>query len=174
MSAFFSHKGTPPSLTQWFFSCNHVRVLVPHVNRSDGKAFSPLSPGGPIATSIAKATVVPLDPWSPHHSLSRGGHPIPPRALDDLAKEMETKPQTSPPPINNIRVWSQMLLTYTHAEFATLATLQKNHTCPSCRDISRVVLLRPPQIHHYVYTEWQGTLEIRECLREHGGAAMQG
>ena len=27
-----------------------------------------------------------------------------------------------------------------------------------------MALLRPSQIHHYVYGEWQGTLEIQECL----------
>ena len=100
-----------------------MRVLAPHVNRSDGTALSPLFPGDPTATSIAKATFVPLDPWSPHHSLSRGDYAIPPRVLDALAEDMETNPPTSPPPINHIREWSQMLLTYTHAEFATLATL---------------------------------------------------
>jgi hypothetical protein len=31
-------------------------------------------------------------------------------------------------------------------------------------DVSRVALLRPSHIHHYVYGEWQGTLEIQECL----------
>ena len=31
-------------------------------------------------------------------------------------------------------------------------------------DVSGVELLRPSQIHHYVYGEWQGTLEIQQCL----------
>jgi len=57
-----------------------------------------------------------------------------------------------------------MLLTHTHEEFATLATLQKDRTCPPCRDVSGVALLRPAQIQHYVYGEWQGTLEIQEYL----------
>ncbi len=57
-----------------------------------------------------------------------------------------------------------MLLTHTYEEFATLATLQKDHTCPSYRDVSGVALLHPSQIQHYVYGEWQGTLEIQECL----------
>jgi hypothetical protein len=57
-----------------------------------------------------------------------------------------------------------MLHTHTHEEFATLVTLHKDHTCPPCRDVSGVALLRPSQIQHYVYGEWQGTMEIQECL----------
>ncbi len=57
-----------------------------------------------------------------------------------------------------------MLLTHTHEEFATLALLQMEDTCPPCRDVSRDALLRPSQIHHYFFGEWQGTLEIQECL----------
>ena len=57
-----------------------------------------------------------------------------------------------------------MLLTHTHEEFATLATLQKDNTCPPCKDLSGVALLRPSHIHHYVYGEWQGTLQIKELL----------
>jgi len=57
-----------------------------------------------------------------------------------------------------------MMLTHTHEEFAALAILQKDHTCPSCRDVPEVALLRPSQIHHYVYGDWQGTLKIQECL----------
>jgi hypothetical protein len=51
-----------------------------------------------------------------------------------------------------------------HEEFTSLALLYKDHTCPPCMDVSGVTLIRPSQIHHYVYGEWQGTLEIHECL----------
>jgi hypothetical protein len=27
-----------------------------------------------------------------------------------------------------------------------------------------VALLRPSQIHHYIYGDWQGTMESQECL----------
>ena len=57
-----------------------------------------------------------------------------------------------------------MLQTHTHKKFASLALLQKDHTCPPRVDVSGVALIRPSQIHHYVYGEWQGTLEIKECL----------
>jgi len=57
-----------------------------------------------------------------------------------------------------------MLLTHTHEEFDKLAILQKYDTCPPCADVSGVALLRPSQIYHYVYGEWQGTLEIQECM----------
>ena len=73
-----------------------------------------------------------------------------------------------PPLITTLRVCSQMLLTHTHEEFASLADF---HTCTwntlymSCIwNVSRVALLRPSQIQRYVYGGWQGTLEIQECL----------
>jgi len=67
--AFFSHKGTLPSLAEWIFSCIHPRVLAPLLYRPYGTALSPLSPGGPTATSNPEATFVLFDPWSPHHSV---------------------------------------------------------------------------------------------------------
>jgi len=57
-----------------------------------------------------------------------------------------------------------MLLTHTHEEFASLATLHTYHTYPPCKHVSEVALLRPSQIQHYVYGGWQGTLEIQECM----------
>ena len=38
-----------------------------------------------------------------------------------------------------------MLLTHTHEEFATLATLQKDHTCPPYRDVSGWHSSAPPK-----------------------------
>ena len=49
-------------------------------------------------------------------------------------------------------------------EIDTLALLQKDNTCPSCREVSGVALLHPYRIHHYIYGEWQSTIEIQECL----------
>ena len=57
-----------------------------------------------------------------------------------------------------------MLQTHTHKKFASLALLQKDHTCPLCMDVLGVALIRPSQVHHYVYGEWQGTLKIQECM----------
>ena len=45
-----------------------------------------------------------------------------------------------------------------------LATLQKDHACPPCRDVSGVALLHSSKIHHNVYGEWQGSLEVQDCL----------
>jgi hypothetical protein len=57
-----------------------------------------------------------------------------------------------------------MLLTHTHEEFATIATLHRDHDCSPCIDISGVAPILPSQIHHYVYGEWQGSLEVQDCL----------
>jgi len=78
-----------------------------------------------------------------------------------LKKYPENGPLLTPPPIPIIGEWAHMLLNHIHEELATLATLQKDNTCPPCRDVSGVALLRPSQIQHDVYEEWQGTLEIQ-------------
>ena len=78
-----------------------------------------------------------------------------------MEEDSETEPLATPPPISTIGGWAQMLLYHTHEEFAALATLQKDHACTPCIDVSGVALLRPSHIHHYVYGEWQGTLEIQ-------------
>jgi len=57
-----------------------------------------------------------------------------------------------------------MLQTHTHEEFASLALLHMDRTCPPCMDVLGVALIRPSQIHFYVFGEWQGTLEVQECL----------
>ena len=31
-------------------------------------------------------------------------------------------------------------------------------------DVSREALYLPSQIHHYVYGEWQDSLEVQDCL----------
>ena len=60
--------------------------------------------------------------------------------------------------------WANQLLTQTHEKFATLATLQSDGDCPPCMDVSGKALLLPSQIHQYVYGEWQGSLEVQDCL----------
>jgi len=76
----------------------------------------------------------------------------------------ETEPTLVPTPIPTIREWAHLLHTHTHEEFAALALLHKDNFCPSCLDVSGAALIRPSQIHHYVFGEWQDTLEVHECL----------
>ena len=86
------------------------------------------------------------------HSRHGGGHtpsslasPCPEEASGD---GLHTP---SPHPIASINDWAHMLLTHTHEKFASLAALQKDHTCPPCGDASGVALLRPSQIQQSVY-----------------------
>jgi hypothetical protein len=117
-----------------------------------------------LPTTITRISGIPHKKWSPHHHPSRGGRTSTPRAPECLEEDSGNEPLATPPPIPTIGDWAQMLLTHTHEEFATLATIEKDHTCPPCRDALGVALLRPSQIHHYVYGEWRGTLEIQDCL----------
>jgi hypothetical protein len=57
-----------------------------------------------------------------------------------------------------------MLHTHTHEEFIALAIIQKDQSCPPCMDMLGAAQIRPSQIHHFVYGEWQGTLEVQDCL----------
>jgi hypothetical protein len=76
----------------------------------------------------------------------------------------EAGPLLAPTPIPTIRDWAHLLHTHTHEEGASLALFNKDHICPPCMDVSGAALICPSQIHHYIVGEWQGTLEIQECL----------
>ena len=76
----------------------------------------------------------------------------------------EAGPTHAPTPIPTIQDWAHLLRTHTHEEFAALALRQEDHSCPPSMDISGAALIRPSQIHHYVFGEWQYTLEVQDCL----------
>jgi hypothetical protein len=88
-----------------------------------------------------------------HPSIYGGGLSTPTRAPRP-ANEATSPELRQIPPITSIEDWAHMLLSHTHEEFATLATLQSDHVCPPCRDVSGTALIRPSHIHHYVYGEW--------------------
>ena len=87
-----------------------------------------------------------------------GGNPTQSRKPDCLDAALEAEPLPAPNPITYIREWIHQLQTHTHEDFASLALLHKDHTCLPYMDVSGVALLRPSQMHHCVYGEWQGTL----------------
>jgi len=83
-----------------------------------------------LPTTRTHTSGVPHKLWSPHNSPSRGGRPSLQRVPEFLEHEPEKGLLLTPPPIPTIGDWAQIFLTHTHEEFATLATLQKDHTCP--------------------------------------------
>ena len=85
-------------------------------------------------------------------------------ALECRGKAPETEPTPEPTPIPTIREWARLLHTHTHEEFVALAFLHKDHSCPPCLNVSGAALIRPSQIHHYVFGSWQDTLDVHECL----------
>ncbi len=77
---------------------------------------------------------------------------------EESPKCMDTSPEAEPTPaptsIPNIKDWAHLLRTHTHEEFAALALVQEDYSCPPALDISGVALIRPSQIHRYVFGEW--------------------
>ena len=84
-----------------------------------------------------------------------------PKCLDTTH---EAGPTPDPALVSTIREWAHSLHTHTHEEFVALALLHKNHSCPPCLDVSGAEYIRPSQMHHFVFGEWQGTLEVQEWL----------
>ncbi len=156
--------GTLSMLTSRLFPCNRFKTFTLLSVCTTCTITSPSSPGEPPANSTHKEHGAPSNPRKPPQPLCEGGHPSPSRKPDPLAAVPEARPLPTPSSSPNIREWTQMLQTHTHEEFASLALLQKDHTCPPCMDVSGVVLIRPSQIHRYVFGEWQETMDIQECL----------
>ena len=76
-----------------------------------------------LSTTRTHIPVLSHKPGPPHHSPLGGGYSSPPRVHNCLEEALETEPLPTPPPISTIGEWTQMLLTHTHEEFATLALL---------------------------------------------------
>jgi hypothetical protein len=68
------------------------------------------------------------------------------------------------PPINCIEDWARLLQTHTHEAFATLANLQRNHTCPPVIDSSSAALVSPDIVQHYAHGNCQCTTEVQNYL----------
>jgi len=164
IAALSYHSWDISSRTTRFIPCSHYGKLAPLLSR-DAETVLPYSSHiRATVTSGPKATLNRTNFLSPRHSLYGGGHtslPLPFAYLEEAPKERPRTP--SQPLITSLMNWTQLLLAHTHEEIASLATLQKDHTCLPCEDVSGVAL-HPSQIQHYVYGGWQGTLGIKECL----------
>ena len=69
------------------------------------------------------------------------------------------------PLITYIEDWARLLQTHIHRDFAAIANLHgTNQTCPPVTDSSAAALITLDTIQHYVYVNWQGTLEVQDCL----------
>ncbi len=67
-------------------------------------------------------------------------------------------------PITCIEDLARLLQPHTHEAFATLANLYGNRTFALVSDISSAALITPDIVHHYVHGNWQGTMEVQDCL----------
>jgi hypothetical protein len=71
---------------------------------------------------------------------------------------------TQPPPIRTIDDWIRALHTHTHEGFTALLESYTNESCTPCWDVSGAALIRPSQIKHYTYRNWQRDLDVHDCL----------
>ncbi len=49
-------------------------------------------------------------------------------------------------------------------DFAKFANLHGSHTCLPFSDTSTAALITPAIVKHFAYGNWQGTMEIHDCL----------
>ena len=49
-------------------------------------------------------------------------------------------------------------------DFAKVANLHGNHTWPPVFDTSAAALITPAIVQHFAYGNWQGTMEIQDCM----------
>ena len=68
------------------------------------------------------------------------------------------------PLITCIEDWARLLQTHIHRDFAKIANLHENNTCPPVTDSYAAALITPDIIQHYAYGNWQGTMEVQDCL----------
>jgi hypothetical protein len=73
-------------------------------------------------------------------------------------------PDPDLPTITSIEDWANLLQTHSREDFAKNANLHGNNTCSSVNDSSAAALITPDIIQHYAYGNWQGTMEVQDCL----------
>jgi hypothetical protein len=84
--------------------------------------------------------------------------------LTNLAT-VEASPQDRDLPyITKLEDWAHLLQNHIHSEFASLANKYTNITCPPCQDSSSVALIIQDLVQHFTYRNYQGTMEIQDCL----------
>ena len=129
ITVLFSHFWDLSSRTTRSIPCNHYGELAPLLSRDADTVLPHSSLGRATVTSRQEATPNLITLVLPRHSLYGGDHtspPLAPSCLEETQEEGHLTP--SQHPITSLGVWTQLHLTHTHEEFASLATLQKDHT----------------------------------------------
>ena len=63
-----------------------------------------------------------------------------------------------------IEDWAYFMHTHTPAHFTPLANKYTNATGSTVVDSSSVALVTPDLVQHYVHGNWQGTMQVQDCL----------
>jgi hypothetical protein len=80
------------------------------------------------------------------------------------APTTEVPPDPALPAITSVDDWANLLQTHSRTDFAKIANLHGNQTCPPVADTSAAALITPTTIQHFAYGNWQGTMEVQDCL----------
>jgi len=140
-----SHSWVFRSIPTRFFPCSHDRALAPLIPRAADTVLPNSSLERATVNNRLEATLILTTPRS-HHSLYGVGHSSLPRESACLEEAPKKGPLTpSPSPITSLRDSSHLLLNHTHEEFAALAALHEDHTCPPCMDVSGWRSSAPPK-----------------------------
>jgi hypothetical protein len=81
-----------------------------------------------------------------------------------IAPTTEVPPDPDLPTITSIADWANLRQTHSRMDFAKFANLHGSHTCPPVSDTSAAALITPAIVQHFAYGNWQGTMEIQDCL----------
>ena len=74
-------------------------------------------------------------------------------------------PEADLPAIHRIEDWETLLQTHSPESFASIANRYKNSECTPVTDRSAADLITPDLIQHFVHGNWQGTMEVQDCLK---------
>ena len=81
-----------------------------------------------------------------------------------IAPTTAVTPDPDLPTITSVDVWANLLQTHSRRDFAKIANLHGNNTCPPVTYTSAAALITPDTIQHYAYGNWQGTMEVQDRM----------
>jgi hypothetical protein len=82
-----------------------------------------------------------------------------------IAPTTATTPEAGLPNITCIKDWEQILQTHSHEEFVNIANRYTYAGCQPVTDSSAKDLITPDIVQHFVHGNWQGTMEVQDCLK---------
>ena len=89
-----------------------------------------------------------------------------------LAPNTEVPPDSDLPTITSIEDCTNLRHAHRRRDFAKLANLHGSKTCPPVADTSAAALITPAIVQHFAYGNWQGTMEVQDCLTAYSDCSV--